>query len=263
MAILIKTPEQIEKMRIAGRLAADVLDMIEPHVVTGVSTDELDQICHDFIVNEQKAIPAPLNYHGFPKSICTSVNHQVCHGIPSNKVLKKGDIINIDITVIKDGFHGDTSKMFLIGNKVNIATKRLCDVAQTALYIGINMVKPGIKLGDIGHAIQTYAEKQHYSVVREYCGHGIGESFHEEPQVLHYGKPDTGVTLEEGMTFTIEPMINQGQRHIKTLPDKWTVITRDHKLSAQWEHTLLVTPDGVEILTLRDEEKDWRQQLPA
>ncbi len=263
MAILIKKPEQIEKMRIAGRLAADVLDMIEPHVVAGVSTDELDQICHDFIVNEQKAIPAPLNYHGFPKSICTSVNHQVCHGIPSNKILKKGDIINIDITVIKDGFHGDTSKMFLIGNKINIATKRLCDVAQTALYIGINMVKPGIKLGDIGHAIQTYAEKQHYSVVREYCGHGIGESFHEEPQVLHYGKPDTGVTLEEGMTFTIEPMINQGQRHIKTLPDKWTVITKDHKLSAQWEHTLLVTPDGVEILTLRDEEKDWKQQLPA
>jgi len=263
MAISIKTPEQIEKMRIAGRLAADVLDMIEPHVVAGVSTDELDQICHDFIVNEQKAIPAPLNYHGFPKSICTSVNHQVCHGIPSNKILKKGDIINIDITVIKDGFHGDTSKMFLIGNKINVATKRLCDVAQTALYIGIDMVKPGIKLGDIGHAIQTYAEKQHYSVVREYCGHGIGESFHEEPQVLHYGKPDTGVILEEGMTFTIEPMINQGQRHIKTLPDKWTVITKDHKLSAQWEHTLLVTPDGAEILTLRDEEKDWRQQLPA
>ena len=263
MAILLKTPEQIEKMRIAGRLAADVLEMIEPHVVAGVSTNELDQICHDFIVNEQKAIPAPLNYHGFPKSICTSVNHQVCHGIPSNKILKKGDIINIDITVIKDGFHGDTSKMFLIGSKINVATKRLCDVAQTALYIGIDMVKPGIKLGDIGHAIQTYAEKQHYSVVREYCGHGIGENFHEEPQVLHYGKPDTGVALEEGMTFTIEPMINQGQRHIKTLPDKWTVITKDHKLSAQWEHTLCVTSDGVEILTLRDEEKGWRQQLPA
>ena len=263
MAIFIKTPEQIEKMRIAGRLAADVLEMIEPHVVAGISTNELDKICHDYIVNEQKAIPAPLNYHGFPKSICTSVNHQVCHGIPSNKVLKKGDIINIDITVIKDGFHGDTSKMFLIGKKPNVATKRLCDIAQMALYIGIDMVKPGIKLGDIGHAIQTYAEKQHYSVVREYCGHGIGENFHEEPQVLHYGKPDTGVTLEEGMTFTIEPMINQGQRHIKTLPDKWTVITKDHKLSAQWEHTLYVTSDGVEILTLRDEEKDWKKQLPA
>ncbi len=261
MSIQIKTPEQIEKMRVAGRLAADVLDMIEPHVVAGITTDELDKICHDYIINEQKAIPAPLNYHGFPKSICTSVNHQVCHGIPSSKKLKKGDIINIDITVIKDGFHGDTSKMFTIG-KPNVATKRLCEIAQIALYIGIDMVKPGIKLGDIGHAIQTYSEAQHYSVVREYCGHGIGEKFHEEPQVLHYGKPDTGITLKEGMTFTIEPMINQGKRHIKTLPDNWTVITKDHKLSAQWEHTLYVTEDGVEILTLRDEEKDWKRQIP-
>ncbi len=259
--IKIKTPEQIEKMRVAGRLAADVLDMIGPFVEAGITTDELDKICHDYIVNTQQAIPAPLNYHGFPKSICTSVNHQVCHGIPSNKKLKKGDIINIDITVIKDGLHGDTSKMFCVG-KPNTATQRLCDIAQTALYIGIDMVKPGLRLGDIGHAIQTYSEAQHYSVVREYCGHGIGEQFHEAPQVLHYGKPDTGITLKEGMTFTIEPMVNQGKRHIKTLPDKWTVITKDHKLSAQWEHTLYVTPDGVEILTLRDEEKNWREQLP-
>jgi methionyl aminopeptidase len=262
MTVTIKSADQIEKMRVAGKLAADVLDMIGPHVVAGITTDELDKICHDFIVDVQDAIPAPLNYHGFPKSICTSVNHQVCHGIPSNKKLKKGDIVNIDITVIKDGFHGDTSKMFLIG-KPNVAIQRLCDSAQTALYIGISMVKPGIKLGDIGHAIQNYSEAQHYSVVREYCGHGIGEKFHEEPQVLHYGKADTGITLKEGMCFTIEPMVNQGKRHVKVLPDKWTVITKDHKLTAQWEHTLLVTTDGVDILTLRDEEKDWKQQLPA
>lgn len=262
MTVQIKSANQIEKMRIAGKLAADVLDMIAPHVVAGITTDELDQICHAYIVDVQKAIPAPLNYHGFPKSICTSINHQVCHGIPSNKKLKKGDIVNIDITVIKDGFHGDTSKMFLIG-KPNVATQRLCDSAQTALYIGINMVKPGIKLGDIGHAIQNYSEAQHYSVVREYCGHGIGEEFHEEPQVLHYGKADTGITLKEGMCFTIEPMINQGKRHIKVLPDKWTVITKDHKLTAQWEHTLLVTANGVDILTLRGEEKNWKQRLPA
>ncbi len=262
MTVTIKSADQIEKMRVAGKLASDVLDMIGHHVVAGITTDELDKICHEFIVDVQKAIPAPLNYHGFPKSICTSVNHQVCHGIPSNKKLKKGDIINIDITVIKDGFHGDTSKMFLIG-KPNVATQRLCDSAQTALYIGINMVKPGVKLGDIGHAIQSYSEAQHYSVVREYCGHGIGEVFHEEPQVLHYGKAGTGITLKEGMCFTIEPMINQGKRHIKVLPDKWTVITKDHKLTAQWEHTLLVTAGGVDILTLRDEEKDWKQCLPT
>lgn len=260
MSIKIKTPEQVEKMRVAGRLAADVLDMIKPHVVAGITTNDLDKICHEYIVNEQNAIPAPLNYHGFPKSICTSVNQQVCHGIPSDKKLKKGDIINIDITVIKDGFHGDTSKMFQVG-KTNPATQRLCDIAQTALYIGIDMVKPGITLGDIGHAIQTYSEAQHYSVVREYCGHGIGEKFHEEPQVLHYGKPNTGITIKEGMTFTIEPMINQGRREIKTMPDKWTVITKDRKLSAQWEHTLYVTANGVEILTLRDEEKEWRKSL--
>ena len=260
MTIQIKSADQIEKMRVAGKLAADVLEMIAPHVVAGITTEELDKICHDFIVNVQDAIPAPLNYHGFPKSICTSVNHQVCHGIPSNKKLKKGDIVNIDITVIKDGFHGDTSKMFLIG-KPNVATQRLCDSAQTALYIGISMVKPGVKLGDIGHAIQQYSESQHYSVVREYCGHGIGEQFHEEPQVLHYGKANTGVTLKEGMCFTIEPMINQGKRHVKVLPDKWTVITKDHKLTAQWEHTLLVTADGVDVLTLRDEEKDWQKHF--
>jgi len=260
--ITIKTPEQIEKMRIAGRLASDVLEMIGPHVHAGITTDELDKICHDYIVNEQQAIPAPLNYHGFPKSICTSVNHQVCHGIPSDKKLKKGDIINIDITVIKDGFHGDTSKMFTIG-KPNVAAQRLCDIAQKALYIGINMVKPEIKLGDIGHAIQTFSESHHCSVVREYCGHGIGEKFHEPPQVLHYGRVDTGITLKEGMTFTIEPMINNGKRQVKLLPDKWTVVTKDHKLSAQWEHTLYVTSDGVEILTLRDEEKDWKSMLPA
>lgn len=253
MTISIKNQQQIEKMRVAGRLAADVLDMIGPYVKPGITTNELDQICHDYIVNEQQAIPAPLNYHGFPKSICTSVNHQVCHGIPSDKKLRKGDIINIDITVIKDGFHGDTSKMFFAG-KPNVAAKRVCDIAQQALYLGVKMVKPGAKLGDIGYAIQTFTESQHCSVVREYCGHGIGEKFHEEPQVLHYGKPDTGITLKEGMTFTIEPMINVGKRHIKQLPDKWTVVTKDHTLSAQWEHTLLVTPSGVEILTLRDEE---------
>ena len=260
MAISIKTDKEIKKMRIAGKLASDVLVMIEPYVKPGITTDDLNDICHDFIVNEQGAIPAPLNYKGFPKSICTSVNHQVCHGIPGPKKLKKGDIVNIDITVIKDGYHGDTSKMFFVG-KPSVAAKRISEVAHKAMYIGINMVKPGIKLGDIGHAIQTYAESQYTSVVREYCGHGIGKNFHEEPQVLHYGKPDTGVVLEEGMTFTIEPMINLGKRNIRTLPDEWTVVTKDHKLSAQWEHTLLVTPDGFDILTLREEEINWQQQL--
>lgn len=253
MSIIIKNEGQISKMRIAGKLAADVLTMIEPYVKVGVTTDELDRICHDYIVNVQQAIPAPLDYHGFPKSICTSVNHQVCHGIPSAKKLKKGDIINIDITVIKNGFHGDTSKMFFIG-KPTVAAKRVCDIAQKALFIGIEKVKPGVTLGDIGHAIQVFAESEHCSVVREYCGHGIGEGFHEKPQVLHYGKPNTGEVLKEGMTFTIEPMINVGRRYVKQLPDKWTVVTKDHSLSAQWEHTLLVTPTGVDILTLRDEE---------
>ncbi len=255
MAVIIKTTDEIEKMRTVGRLAADVLDMIGEYVQAGVSTDKLDQICHDYIVNEQNAIPAPLNYHGFPKSICTSVNHQVCHGIPGEKNLKKGDVVNIDITVIKDGFHGDTSKMFFVG-KPSVLAKRLVDVTHKALWKGIDMVKPGVQLGDIGHAIQQYVESQHYSVVREYCGHGIGRGFHEEPQVLHYGNADTGIKLQEGMIFTIEPMVNAGKRNVKLLPDGWTVVTKDRKLSAQWEHTILVTPTGHEVLTLRAEERD-------
>jgi methionyl aminopeptidase len=255
MAVSIKTADEIEKMRIAGKLAADVLDMITPHVTAGITTDELNQICHDYIVNEQKAIPAPLNYHGFPKSICTSVNHVICHGIPGEKKLKDGDIINIDITVIKDGYHGDTSKMFHVG-ATSILAQRLCRVARESMIIGIQMVKPGIRLGDIGHAIQQHAEKEKFSVVREYCGHGIGEVFHEEPQVLHYGTPDTGLELKAGMTFTIEPMINAGKRHVRQLPDGWTVVTKDRSLSAQWEHTILVTENGYEVLTLREEESD-------
>ena len=253
MAVSIKTAEEIEKMRVAGKLAADVLTMIEPHVKAGITTEELNQICHDYIVNEQQAIPAPLNYHGFPRSICTSVNHVICHGIPSEKKLKDGDIINIDITVIKDGYHGDTSKMFQIG-KASILAERLCRIARESMFIGIEMVKPGIRLGDIGHAIQTYAEKENFSVVREYCGHGIGQVFHEDPQVLHYGTPGTGLELKAGMTFTIEPMINAGKRHVRQLPDGWTVVTKDRSLSAQWEHTILVTDNGYEILTLREEE---------
>ena len=253
MPVTFKTPEEIEKMRVAGRLAAEVLEMIEEHVQPGVTTEELDQICHDYIVNVQNAYPAPLNYRGFPKSICTSVNHVVCHGIPGPKQLKKGDIINIDITVKKDGYHGDTSKMFFVGEP-SILAKRLVSVTQECLYLGIEMVKPGVRLGDIGAAIQKHAEAQYFSVVREYCGHGIGAEFHEEPQVLHYGKPGTGTVLQQGMTFTIEPMINAGKRHTKLLPDEWTVITKDRKLSAQWEHTLLVTPSGCEVLTKRSEE---------
>ncbi|MCK5725612.1 MAG: type I methionyl aminopeptidase [Thiotrichaceae bacterium] len=260
MSISIKTDEEVEKMRIAGKLAADVLVMIEEYIKAGVSTNDLDKICHDYIVDVQDAIPAPLNYRGFPKSICTSLNHQVCHGIPNDKKLKNGDIINIDITVIKEGYHGDTSKMFAVGTIPPYA-QRLCDVAHKALYIGINQVKPGIRLGDIGYAIQHYAEAQHTSVVREYCGHGIGVKFHEDPQILHYGKPHTGDLITEGMTFTIEPMINLGKRHIKMLGDDWTVVTKDHKLSAQWEHTLLVTKTGVDILTLRAEEENWRDTL--
>lgn len=254
MSVTIKTPEEIEKMRVAGRLAADVLDMIEPHVQPGVTTDELNSICHDYIVNTQNAIPAPLNYHGFPKSICTSVNQVVCHGIPNDKKLKEGDIINIDVTVIKEGYHGDTSKMFTVG-KVLPHAERLIKITQECLYIGIRMVQPGIRLGDIGAAIQSHAEKNHYSIVREYCGHGIGRIFHEDPQVLHYGTPDTGLVLEPGMTFTIEPMVNAGKRHVKLLNDGWTVVTKDRKLSAQWEHTLAVTENGYEVLTLRKDEK--------
>lgn len=254
MQVTIKTPEEIEKMRVAGRLAAEVLEMIGDHVKPGVTTEELDRICHDYIVNEQKAIPAPLNYKGFPKSICTSVNHVICHGIPSEKkVLKNGDIVNIDITVIKDEYHGDTSKMFFVGEP-KIAAERLVRITQECLYKGIELVKPGARLGDIGHVIQQHAEKNRYSVVREYCGHGIGKVFHEEPQVMHYGRPGTGMELKEGMTFTIEPMINQGKKDCKLLPDDWTVVTKDHKLSAQWEHTILVTADGYEVLTRRTEE---------
>ena len=254
MSIVIKNTQQIEKMRVAGKLAAEVLQMIEPYVKKGVTTNELNQICHDYITQEQRAIPAPLNYNGFPKSICTSVNHVICHGIPADKKLKDGDIINIDITVIKDGFHGDTSKMFFVG-KPSVLAENLCKVAQECLYLGIDMVKPGVRLGDMGHAIETHAHQNRFSVVQEYCGHGIGEVFHEEPQVLHYGKPGTGVVLQEGMTFTIEPMINAGKRHSKLLKDDWTVVTKDKSLSAQWEHTLLVTSQGVEVLTARPDEK--------
>jgi methionyl aminopeptidase len=253
MSITIKTPEEIEKMRVACRLAAEVLEMIEPYVQAGVTTEELDRICHDYIVNVQDAIPAPLNYRNFPKSICTSINNQVCHGIPSNKRLKSGDIVNIDITVIKDGYHGDTSKMFLVGD-VSILARRLTKITHEALWRGIQQVKPGVTLGDIGHAIQSFVESNSYSVVREYCGHGIGREFHEDPQVLHYGKQGEGVVLQPGMTFTIEPMINAGKRHVKLLPDDWTVVTKDRSLSAQWEHTLLVTDNGHEVLTLRKEE---------
>ncbi|NOY66167.1 MAG: type I methionyl aminopeptidase [Gammaproteobacteria bacterium] len=253
MAITIKTAEEIEKMRIAGKLAADVLEMIEPYVKQGVSTDELDKICHDFIVDEQNAIPAPLNYRGFPKSICTSVNHQVCHGIPGKKKLKKGDVINIDITVIKDGYHGDTSKMFFVGEPAP-HVKRLIEATYESLRRAISIVKPGTRLGDIGSLIQKYVEAKNYSVVREYCGHGIGLNFHEDPQIVHYGKAGTGEELVEGMTFTIEPMVNLGKRHIKLLGDQWTVVTKDHKASAQWEHTILVTANGFEVLTLRSDE---------
>ena len=254
MSITIKTPSEIEKMRIAGKLAAEVLEMIEPYVVPGVTTETLDRICHDYIVDVQHAIPAPLNYHGFPKSICTSINQQVCHGIPSAKKLKNGDIVNIDITVIKDDYHGDTSKMFCVG-QVSPHAKRLARITQEALYRGIEQVKPGATLGDIGHAIQKFAEANRYSVVREFCGHGIGKKFHEEPQVLHYGNPGEGISLEAGMTITIEPMLNIGKRHVKVLSDGWTAVTKDRSLSAQWEHTLLVTESGHEILTLRREER--------
>jgi methionyl aminopeptidase len=249
MNVTIKTPAEREKMRAAGRLAASVLDMIEPFVQPGVSTDELDKRCHDFIVNELQSIPANLNYRGFPKTICTSVNHVVCHGIPGDKRLKNGDIVNIDVTVIRDGFHGDTSRMYFAGNPAVLA-RRLSTVCHEAMWRAIRTVKPGTRLGDIGHAIQTYAESNHFSVVREYCGHGIGRVYHEDPQVLHYGKPGTGLELEEGMTFTIEPMINAGRRDVRLLPDGWTVVTKDQSLSAQWEHTILVTDSGFEVLTL-------------
>ena len=251
----IKTSSDVEKMRVAGKLASDVLVMIGTFVRPGVSTEELDQICHDYIVNDQKAIPAPLNYRGFPKSICTSVNHQVCHGIPATtKILKNGDILNIDITVIKDGFHGDTSKMFYVGEP-SILADRLCKVTQECMYKAISIVKPGLHIGNIGAVIQEHAHENNFSVVRDYCGHGIGKNFHEAPQILHYGVKETGMKLKEGMTFTIEPMINSGKYKTKLLSDGWTVVTQDHSLSAQWEHTILVTNNGYEVLTIRNEEE--------
>ena len=254
MTALIKDKNAIAKMRIAGRLAAEVLEMLTPQIKIGMTTDEINDICHKHITEVQHAIPAPLNYKGFPKSVCTSINHVICHGIPSDKKLKDGDIINVDVTVIKDGYHGDTSKMFLIGN-VAPRTQELVKNTQKAMYLGIEQVKPGAKLGDIGAAIQNFAHSHNYSIVREFCGHGIGLGFHEDPQVLHYGKAGTGETLEAGMIFTIEPMINLGKRHMRMLGDGWTAITKDRKPSAQWEHTILVTDNGYEILTLREEEK--------
>lgn len=246
--IPIKTAVEIEKMRTAGQLTAKTLEMIGPFVVPGITTEALDKICHDYIINELKAIPAPLNYRGFPKSICTSVNHQICHGIPGPKKLKEGDIINIDITVIKEDYHGDASIMFYVGTP-SVLAKRLCEITYECLFLGIEQIKPGAHFGNIGAAIQAHAEKNRFSVVQEYCGHGIGRQFHEDPTILHYGTANTGEIMLPGMTFTIEPMINAGKRHIKLLPDGWTVVTKDHSLSAQWEHTLLVTETGYEILT--------------
>ena len=254
MTIEIKNSEDIEKMRIVGALAAEQLEMIEAHIKPGISTGELDRICHDYTVNVQNAIPAPLNYRGFPKSICTSVNHVVCHGIPSDdKILKNGDIINVDVTLIKDGYHGDTSKTFTVG-KCGVLAERLAATCKETLYKGIAQVKPGNHLGDIGHATQVHAEKNRFSVVKEYCGHGIGKVFHDEPQILHYGKKGTGAAMLPGMIFTIEPMINAGKAAVKLLPDEWTVVTKDHKLTAQWEHTILVTATGAEVLTRRSDE---------
>ncbi len=249
MPVTIKTPSEIEKMRVAGRLAAEVLEMVAEYVRPGVTTEDLDRICHEHIVRRQQAIPANLGYKGFPKTVCTSVNHVICHGIPSpSKVLKDGDIVNIDVTVIRDGFHGDTSRMYLVG-KPDVRAQRLCTVAFESMMRGIEQVRPGATLGDIGHAIQKHVESNGFSVVREYCGHGIGRVYHEDPQVLHYGKPGTGLRLEKGMTFTVEPMVNAGKPHTRLLPDGWTVVTKDHSLSAQWEHTVAVTDDGFEILT--------------
>lgn len=256
MAITIKDHNDIEKMRVAGRLAAEVLDYIGPHVKPGVTTGELDRLCHDFMVEVQHCIPAPLNYAPpghtpYPKSICTSINHQVCHGVPGDKILKNGDIVNIDITTIKDGYHGDTSRMFSVGTP-SIQARRLCDITYECMWLGIRQVRPGATLGDIGYAIQQHAERSGYSVVREFCGHGIGRNFHEDPQVLHYGRPGSGIKLQAGMIFTIEPMINAGRKDIRQLGDGWTIVTKDHSLSAQWEHTILVTPEGFEVLTISD-----------
>ncbi len=249
MTVTIKTADEQDKMRVAGRLAADVLDMIADYVKPGITTGELDRICHDYITDVQGAIPAPLNYRGFPKSICTSVNHVVCHGIPGDRKLKAGDAVNIDVTVIKDGFHGDTSRMFFAG-KPGVLAQRLADVAFESMWLGIEELAPGKHLGDVGAAIQHHVEKNRFSVVREYCGHGIGRVFHEDPQVLHYGSPGTGMELRAGMTLTVEPMVNAGKATVKLLPDGWTVVTKDHSLSAQWEHTVLITETGHEVLTL-------------
>ena len=254
MTIIINSKTDIEKMRIAGKLGAEVLDYITPFVEPGITTDEVNNLCHKYMLEQQNTIPAPLDYappgHSpFPRSICTSVNNQICHGIPGPKILKKGDIVNIDITVIKDGYHGDTSRMFFVG-KPSIQAKRLCDVTYESMWIGIKEVKEGAFLGDVGHAIQTYAESKGYSIVREFCGHGIGKVFHDEPQILHYGVPSTGLKLVAGMIFTIEPMVNAGKRDIKMMPDGWTVVTKDRSLSAQWEHTILVTKSSFEVLTL-------------
>ena len=247
-SVVINTPAQIAQSKVAGKLAAEVLAMIGEHVKAGVTTDQLDKICHDYIVNVQKAIPGNVGYHGFPKTVCASVNEVVCHGIPSNRVLQDGDIVNIDIAVVKDGWFGDTSRMYFVGEP-SPAARHLVKTTYDAMCAGIRMVRPGATLGDIGHAIQTLAEKEGFSVVREYCGHGIGKIYHDEPQVLHYGRPGDGVVLKPGMTFTIEPMVNEGTRYTRLLPDGWTVVTKDRKLSAQWEHTVAVTEDGVEILT--------------
>lgn len=252
---IIKTKAEIEKMRVAGRLAGEVLEMIGPYIKAGVTTDELNTICHDYITNEQNAIPAPLNYRGFPKSICTSVNHVICHGIPNDKKLKSGDIINVDVTVLKDGWHGDTSKMFVI-DEPSVLAARLIRVTRECMLLGIQQVKPGNFTGNIGAVIQEHAHANRFSVVREYCGHGIGQGFHEEPQILHFGKAKTGIEMIPGMIFTIEPMINAGKKETRLLKDDWTVVTKDHSLSAQWEHTVLVTGTGFEVLTKRSEEND-------
>ena len=267
MSIVIKTEAEIVAMRVAGRLASEVLDHVAPHVRPGVTTAELDRICHAYMVEVQQTIPAPLNYappgyRPFPKSICTSVNHQVCHGIPGERVLKQGDVLNIDVTVIKDGFHGDTSRMFFVGEP-SIAARRLCQVTYECMWLGIDRVRPGATLGDIGHAVQRHAEASGYSIVREFCGHGIGRRFHEEPQVLHYGRPDTGERLRPGMIFTIEPMINAGRREVRELADGWTIVTKDHSLSAQWEHTVLVTETGHEVLTVSAGAPARPEPLPA
>lgn len=256
MSAIVKTKKDIEKMRIAGRLAAEVLEMIGPHVRPGVTTEALDKLCHDYIVEQQKAIPGCLNYHGYPKTICSSVNHVICHGIPNDKKLKEGDILNIDVTVNKNGYFGDTSKMFMVGD-VSVQAARLVKVTRECMLLGIQQVKPGNFLGDIGAVIQHHAHKHRFSVVQEYCGHGIGQNMHEEPQILHYGEAKTGLELVPGMIFTIEPMINAGKRFTRLLPDKWTVVTKDHSLSAQWEHTVLVTEDGFEVLTKREEETEF------